>query len=137
MYLHSVPLRFFSKRCHALDVGDARLPPIEDCSCDVDELPSDVRGVWFLRRLYDSVEHLINLVFVNRFEVSVVLCPQDGVGYVFSNNLGDSLYDPLLDADFCEAEDFLSVGFFLGVAVSCDFWFDCAGVGADDIGRRS
>ena len=29
VYPHSAPLQFYSKRCHALDVGDDRLPPIE------------------------------------------------------------------------------------------------------------
>ena len=70
----------------------------------------------------------MNLVLVNRFEVAVVLCPQDGVGYVFSGDLGDSLCDPFFDANCCKAGDFLFVGFVLGVAV---------GVGVDDIGGRS
>ena len=79
----------------------------------------------------------MTLVLVNTFEVSVVLRPQNGVGYVFSKNLGDPLCNPFLDADFCEAEDVMSVGFLLGVAVGCDLRLDGAGIGADEIGGRS
>ena len=76
----------------------------------------------------------MNLVLVNRFEVAVVRRPQDGVGDVFADNIGDSLCDPLLDAGCCKAEKVLYVGFVLGVAVGFDLWFDGAGVGADEIG---
>ena len=76
----------------------------------------------------------MNLVLVNRFEVDVVRRHQDGVGDVFAKNLGDSLCDTFFDANCFEAEEVLSVGFFLGVAVGCDFWFNGADVGADEIG---
>ena len=75
----------------------------------------------------------MDMVLVKRFEVAAVRRPQDEVGHVFSNNLGDHLCNPFLDVDFCKAEDVLSVGFVLGVAVDCDFWFDGAGVGAYEI----
>ena len=58
---------------------------------------------------------------VNRFEVDVFHHPQDVVGCVFSDYIGDPLYDPLFDADCCEAEDVLSVGLVMDVAVVCDF----------------
>ena len=79
----------------------------------------------------------MNMVLINRLEVAIFRSPQDGVGCVFSDNLGDPLCDLFLDANCCEAEDVLSVGFVLGVAVDCDFWLYGAGVGADDIGGRS
>ena len=67
----------------------------------------------------------MTLVLVNIFEVSVV------------ENIGDPLCNPFLDADFCEEEDVMSVGFLLGVAVGFDFWIDGAGIGADKICGRS
>ena len=137
VYPHSVPLQFCSKRCHALDVSDNCVPPIENYPCDVDKLPPDVRGLWYSLPLCDNCEELMNTVLVNRFEVAVVLFPQDGVGYVFSDNLGDPLCDPFLDADCCEAKDVLSVVFFLGVTVFCDLRIDSAVIGADEIGGRS
>ena len=79
----------------------------------------------------------MNLVLVNRFEVSIVRRPQNGVGYVFTDNLGDTLCDPFLGTNLCEAEDDLPVGFVLCVAVGCDFWFNSAGIVADEIGGRS
>ena len=78
----------------------------------------------------------MNIVLVNRFEVAVARPPQYGVGDVFAGDIGDSLCDPFLDAVFYEAEDVLSFGLFLGVAVGCDFCFDGARVDADDIGGR-
>ena len=57
-----------------------------------------------------------------------------GVGDVFANNIGDSLYNTLLDVNCCEAGDVLSVGFVLGVTVGCDLWFDDDGVGTAEFG---
>ena len=79
----------------------------------------------------------MNLVLNNIFEVAVVRRPQDGVGYVFSDDLGDSFCNPFIGTDFCEAEDVISVGFVLGVAVGCDLCFCDAGVSTDSIGRLS
>ena len=76
------------------------------------------------------------MVLVSRFEVAVVRHPQDGVGYILSDDLGDPLYDPLLGADFCKVEDVLSVGFVLGVAVVIDLRIDGDVVGAYKIGGR-
>ena len=56
VYPHSVPLKFCSKCCHALDVGHGCLPPIENCPRDVDELLPDVCGLWYLRLLCDVCE---------------------------------------------------------------------------------
>ena len=60
-----------------------------------------MRGIWYLHPICDSGEKLMNMVLVNRFEVAVVRYPQDGVGYVFSEDLGDSLCYPFLDANLC------------------------------------
>ena len=78
----------------------------------------------------------MNLVLVDRFEVAAVCRPQDGVGNVFPDDLGDSFCDSLLDADYLEAEDVLSVGFVLRFSVDYDFWFDDDGVGAAKIWGR-
>ena len=75
----------------------------------------------------------MNLVLVNIFKVAVVCCQQFGVGDVFANDLGDYLCDPYLEFNCYEAEDVLSVGFVLGVAIGCNFWFNGDGFGADDI----
>ena len=91
VYPQSATLRFCSKRCHALDIGDDCIPPVKNGSVDVHKLPSDVHGIWSLRPFCDGGEKLMNLVLVNIFEVSVVHRPQDGVGDVFANDLGDSL----------------------------------------------
>ena len=79
----------------------------------------------------------MDLVLVNIFEVAIVRCPQDGVGDIFSDNLGDPFCNPLLDNDCCEAENVLSVSFVLGVTVVCNLRLDGAIVGADDIGSCS
>ena len=83
VYPHSIPLQFCSKRCHALNVGDDHLSLIENGSRGVEKPLSYFCGIWYIRPLCDSGEHLMNLVLVNRFEVAVVRRPQDGVGYVF------------------------------------------------------
>ena len=73
---------------------------------------------------------------VHRFEITVVRRPQDGVCGVLSGDLGDPLCNTFLYTYFCKAEDVLSVGFVLGVAVVCDLRFDGDFVGADEIGGR-
>ena len=78
----------------------------------------------------------MNLVLVNRFEVAVFRRQQDGVGYVFSDDLGDPLCDPFLDANCCKAGDVLYFGFVLGVAVVIDLRIDGDVVGAYKIGGR-
>ena len=56
-----------------------------------DKLPTDVRVIWYLRCFCDGCEDLMELVFIHRFEVSVVRRPQDGVCGVLPNDLGDPL----------------------------------------------
>ena len=59
----------------------------------------------------------MDLVLIHRLEINVVRCLEDWVRYVPPDDLGYSLRDPLLDADFREAEDVLPIGFVLRVAV--------------------
>ena len=40
----------------------------------------------------------MNIVLINRLEVAIFRSPQDGVGCVLSDYLGDPLYDLFLDA---------------------------------------
>ena len=69
---HSATLQFCGKRCHALDIGDDRLHPVEFFSCDADKLPYDVCGLRPLCPFCDGSEKLMNLVLINIFEVAVV-----------------------------------------------------------------
>ena len=79
----------------------------------------------------------MDMVLVKIFEVAAMRRPQDEVGHVFSNNLGDYLCNPFLDSDCCEEEDVLSVGLVLCVDVVCDFRAEGSIVSADKIGGRS
>ena len=84
---------------------------------DVDKLLPDICGLYSFLHLCDGCEELMDLVLVHRFEISVVCRPQDGVCDFLSDDLGDPLCDTFLEANCCEAEDVLSVGFVLVVAV--------------------
>ena len=67
---------------------------------------------------------MVDLVLIHQLEIAVVCCLDDGVRDVHPDYLGDSLRDPLLDADFQEAEDILPISFVLRVLVVVDLWFD-------------
>ena len=62
---------------------------------------------------------------------------EDGVCDAPPENLGNPLRNPLLDADYHEAEDVLPIRFVLRVAVVSDLWFNGAVVGAGAFGGRS
>ena len=79
----------------------------------------------------------MDLVLIHQLKISVVCCSVDGVRDAPPDYLGDTLRDPLLDADCREAEDVLLIGFVLRVAFVVDLGFDGAVVGADAFGGRS
>ena len=79
---------------------------------------------------------MVDMVLIHRLEIAVVRRLEDGVRDVPPNDLGYPLCDPLLDVDCREAEDVLSIGFVLSVAIVIDLWFDGAFVGAGVFGGR-
>ena len=79
----------------------------------------------------------MDLILIHRFEVAVVRRPEDGVCDVPPDDLGNTLCNPLLDADCREAEEVLLIGFVLHVNVVRNLWLDSAVVGAGALGNRS
>ena len=69
---------------------------------------------------------MVDLKLVHQLEIAVVRRLEDGVYGVPPDDLVNPLRDPLLDADCCEAEDVLPIGFVLRVAVVCDLWLNGA-----------
>ena len=79
----------------------------------------------------------MDLDLIYQLEIAVVRHSEDGVCDAPPDNLGNILRNPLLDADYLEAEDVLPIGFVLRIAVVSDLWFDGAVVGAGTFGGRS
>ena len=80
---------------------------------------------------------MVDLKLIHRLEITVVHRFEDRVCNVPTDDLGDPLRDPLLDADCRKAGDVLSICFVLRVAVVHDLCFDGAVVGAGPFLGRS
>ena len=69
LYLHSEPLQFGNKCCHALDVGYDCLPPIENFPVMFINCCLIFCGLWYFCPLYDGCEELMDMVLVHPFEI--------------------------------------------------------------------
>ncbi len=78
---------------------------------NLDQLLQHIIHGWSVGAVNGHFHHFVQCEFINAFVVAAISRPEDGIGDVTANQLGDSLYHTFFSADDQLTDDVQSVGF--------------------------